>query len=611
VNKAWLPYRRMKEKSIVCWLFFLYPFLLHAEGLDTFGVYVSPNATLYVQGTNIQMSIMSRVINSGAFGTMQGAMVNMMGNAWRNTAGASFPDESGINSFTGTGGIFRFNSLVSQQHVTSSYSVAGKTGTSFPNITVDNPFGLQLFGSDAHIRSVLHFSNGMLSLNGYNLLVGVNDPGTISGYTENKFVLTGNTVAGGYLYRAKVTGSSGSVMFPVGAQAETYAPMAVMFNSPVPQDVRARVFDNIYRNAFAGTTGSPASVQQTWNIGHEISGKVPAIVALQHMTRNEGALFTVHRGSSFVSRYDFGIKTWDTLEPADIITPGTHTTGVPFAQSHIHARSFDSLGANTYLTKTADTRGDSITLAKAALTPILQPDGSFMVTYVFLVHNGGRIPAHSLQVFDTLSKVFTSPATYSVSSVKASGSLVANTAFDGEGATNLLLSTSTLATKKTDTITLVLNVVTNSREGYFYNNAFVRGTLNGSNNRQYVINNQSVDGITPPDPAAPPVPTPVALTASKYQMPQGFSPNGDGVNDRLIIGNVGATDNAALWIFNKQGVLVYRNANYKNDWDGISNQGGPGQNQRVEDGTYFYKVIITETTGKQQTFYGYLSIWKQ
>jgi gliding motility-associated-like protein len=583
------------------------PLLSRADGLDTFGVYIPPNATLYVQG-NIQMSIMSRVVNSGTFGTMPGSTVNMMGNLWRNTSGASFPDESG--SFSGTGGVFRFISPVFQQHLTTLYSVAGKSGISFPNITVDNPFGLQLYESDLHIRSTLHFNNGKLSLNGYHLLIGVNGPGTISGYNENRFVVNGNTLTGSFLYRSKVTGSSGSVVFPIGAQAETYAPMSVMFNSPTPQDLRVRVFDNIYSNAFAGTTGSPASVQQTWNIGHEINGKVPAIVAIQHMTRNEGALFTVHRASSFISRYDFGVRTWDTLDPADITTPGTLTTSTPFAESHVHPRSFDSLGANTYLSKIADTRADSITLAKAALTPVLQPDGSFMVTYVFLIHNQGRIPAHSLQLFDTLSKVFTSPATFSVSSVTASGSLVANTAFDGVGATNLLLAGSTLAVKKTDTITLVLNVVTNSREGYYYNNAFVRGILNGSNNRQYLINNQSVDGITPPDPAARPVATPVALTASKYQMPQGFSPNGDGVNDRLIIGNVGATDNAALWIFNKQGILVYRNANYKNDWDGISNQGGPGQNQRVEDGTYFYKIIITEMTGKQHTFYGFLSIWK-
>lgn len=584
-------------------------FVSHAGDLDTFGVYIPPNATLYVQG-NVQMSIMSRVINSGMFGTMQGSTVNMMGNIWRNTPGASFPDESGMNSFTGIGGVFRFNSPVSQQHLTSIYSVAGKSGISFPNITVDNPFGLQLYQSDAHIRSTLHFTNGMLSLNGYHLLVGVNDPGTISGYSENRFVVTGNAVTGGFLYRAKVTGTAGSVMFPVGAQAETYAPMSVMFNSPTAQDLRVRVFDNIYSNAFIGTTGSPASVQQTWNIGQETNGKVPAIVAIQHMARNEGALFTVHRANSFISRYDFNAKTWDTLEPADITTPGTHTTGTPMTGSFIHPRGFDSLGANTYLTKIADSRADSITLAKAALTPVLQPDGSFLVTYMFLVHNGGRIAAHSLQVFDTLTKVFASPASFTVSSVKASGSLVANTAFDGDGATNLLLPASTLAPKKTDTITLVLNVVTNSREGYYYNNAFVRGILNGSNNRQYVIDNRSVDGIAPPDPSAPPTPTPVALTASKYKMPEGFSPNGDGVNDRLIIGNVGATDNAAVWIFNKHGVLVYRNANYKNDWDGISNQGGPAQNQRVEDGTYFYKIVITEATGKQQTFYGYLSIWK-
>ncbi len=581
-----------------------------AASADTFALYIAPNASLYVNGP-LQMSIMSKVINSGVFGSVPGSRINMYGNFWRNTPGASFPDETGSNSFSGVGGVFHFLGSGSQQHLTGGYAVAGKTGPGFHHLVIDNPFGVQLYGDDAWIRSSLHFNNGLLWLNGNNLKVGTNDPGIISGFTENRFVATGNTATGGFLYRSKVSGSSGSVIFPVGALTETYAPLAVMFNATAPQDVRVRVFDNIYSNAFAGTAGSPASVQQTWNIGHEFPNtKIPAVVAIQHHARNEGAIFTVHRANSFISRYDFHLKTWDTLEPADIISPGTHTTGLPIPNTHIQVRSFDSLGGNTYLAKIADKKSDSITLAKAALVPVLQPDGSFLVTYVFLVNNDGRLPAHSLKVLDTLDKVFTSPATFSVSSVKTSGTLVANNSFDGVTITDLLLPASSLAPHKMDTITLVLNVTTNKREGYYYNNAFLKGTLNGSNNRQYVIDNKSVDGVTPPDPAAPAVPTPVALTASKYQMPQGFSPNGDGVNDKFLIGNLGI-DNAAVWVFNKQGVLVYRSANYKNDWDGISNQGGPSQNQRVEDGTYFYKVVVTETaTGKQQTFFGFISIWK-
>jgi hypothetical protein len=198
------------------------------------------------------------------------------------------------------------------------------------------------------------------------------------------------------------------------------------------------VFDNIYRNAFLGTTGSPASVQQTWHMAQETNAIVPSIVAIQHIGSKEGAAFTAHRGDSYISMYDFTLRTWDTLPPSGVSTPGTFTTGAPQTGTYINARSLNTLGQTTYLTKTADTRTDSITLAKAALLPVRQADGSFLVTFLFLVHNTGNLPANSMQVLDSLDKVFTSPTTFSIVSVAASGNLVANNSFDGITNTDLL-----------------------------------------------------------------------------------------------------------------------------------------------------------------------------
>jgi gliding motility-associated-like protein len=247
-----------------------------------------------------------------------------------------------------------------------------------------------------------------------------------------------------------------------------------------------------------------------------------------------------------------------------------------------------------------------------ALSPIRQPDGSYLVTFLFIIRNTGILPAQSLQVLDTLTKVFASPAKFSVGSVKATGGLAANNSFDGDAITDLLLPASKLGTHGTDTITLVLNVISDKNSGYYYNSATVKGILNGFNSTQYVFSNQSVDGITAPAPGTPPLPTPVLLSPAKYKMPEGFSPNGDGVNDKFVIGELGI-NNAAIWIFNKQGTMVYKNMNYHNDWDGRynQNQGGQSSSKIVEDGTYFYKVVITEAgTGKEETYYGYLSIWK-
>lgn len=582
--------------------------------VDTIALYIAPNALFYVNN-NSNLSVFSNVINSGMLGTVKGVTVNMFGDSWRNTATASFPDELGINnpnSFTGIGGTFRFGSIF-PQYLAGGYSVTSKTGAAFPNLAVDNPRGVSLDeNTDTHILNTLEFDSGLLWLNGNNLLIGGINPGSITGYTENRFIATGNTTQGGYLYRSKISSATGSVVFPIGTQAGSYAPVSVMFNTIKAQDLHVRVFDKIYTNAVIGRTGNPASVQQTWNIGQEDTAKVPAIVALQHMIVNEGAAFTAHRGNSYVSRYDFTRRAWDTLPPSGLNYPGTFTTGTPQQGAYINTRAFDSLGQNTYLTKTADTRTDSITLAKGALSPVREVDGSFRVTYVFLIKNAGSLTAHSLQVYDSLSKVFRSAARFSVSTVTASGNLVANNRFDGETITDLLQPASTLAPFTTDTVTLVLNVAINEKEAYYYNTASLKGFLNGFNGGLYVFNNLSVNGFTAPAPATKPIPTPVILSAAKYKLPHGFSPNGDGVNDKLVIGNLG-NDNAAIWIFNKQGNLVYKSMNYHNDWDGYyyQNLGGQASNQKVEDGTYFYKAVITDaTTGKQETYYGYISIWR-
>lgn len=65
--------------------------------------------------------------------------------------------------------------------------------------------------------------------------------------------------------------------------------------------------------------------------------------------------------------------------------------------------------------------------------------------------------------------------------------------------------------------------------------------------------------------------------------PNGFSPNGDGVNDFFIIMGAEQTPNNEFQVFNRRGKLVYSEKNYKNDWDGKGLDGSP-----LDDGTYYY-----------------------
>ena len=73
-------------------------------------------------------------------------------------------------------------------------------------------------------------------------------------------------------------------------------------------------------------------------------------------------------------------------------------------------------------------------------------------------------------------------------------------------------------------------------------------------------------------------------------IPEGFSPNGDGINDTFVI--LGAEDlNISLQVFNRWGNVVYESDSYGNDWNGVPNR-GPNQSQVLPDGTYYYLVDL-------------------
>jgi gliding motility-associated-like protein len=70
---------------------------------------------------------------------------------------------------------------------------------------------------------------------------------------------------------------------------------------------------------------------------------------------------------------------------------------------------------------------------------------------------------------------------------------------------------------------------------------------------------------------------------------QGLSPNGDGINDFLVIENIANYPDNKLQIMNRSGQLVFESKNYDNSnkvFDGHSNKTG----QMQLPGTYFYSL---------------------
>ena len=89
----------------------------------------------------------------------------------------------------------------------------------------------------------------------------------------------------------------------------------------------------------------------------------------------------------------------------------------------------------------------------------------------------------------------------------------------------------------------------------------------------------------------------VIIHVSDLFIPEGFSPNGDGVNDTWEITGIAAFPGSTLQVFNRWGQLVYDSPDYTNQWDGRSNNGRP-----LPDDTYFHVLNL----GGDRTYNGHV-----
>ena len=103
-------------------------------------------------------------------------------------------------------------------------------------------------------------------------------------------------------------------------------------------------------------------------------------------------------------------------------------------------------------------------------------------------------------------------------------------------------------------------------------------------------------------------PTPFEIPGVEIFVPGGFSPNQDGINDYLVIRRPSTTI-IQLEIFNRWGNPVYRSGDYKNDWNGRTNQPGNVLGPEIPDGTYYYIVTGTDRiSGKVTRLNGFITV---
>lgn len=91
------------------------------------------------------------------------------------------------------------------------------------------------------------------------------------------------------------------------------------------------------------------------------------------------------------------------------------------------------------------------------------------------------------------------------------------------------------------------------------------------------------------------------IPATSLYIPNTFTPNGDGMNDTFGVAGEAIKD-FQMQIFNRWGQLIYETDNANDRWDGTHN------GQKVQMGTYVYRVVASEASGRKLTKEGNLNV---
>lgn len=303
-----------------------------------------------------------------------------------------------------------------------------------------------------------------------------------------------------------------------------------------------------------------------------------------------------------------------------IVSPPTHGRVVldPITGLPVYTSDLDYFGTDTFTYELIDADGNvsprpgtvtinilspaKIGLAKNLVSSTKNTDGTYNIIYLFTLVNSGNTAIESISLTDDLGATFPGCKVI-VNRLNTSGILYTNPAYDGLSDKNMLLPTSTMTPLSKEQVTLEINVALLEKGGTFNNSAAAEGASASDGALTFDI---STDGLNP-DPivsgdVSPADPTPVTLLKNPLFIPKGFSPNNDGINDLFVIEN-GNGRQILLEVYNRWGNRIYRNKDYKNDWNGLTTEGIHIGDQ-VPVGTYYY-VVIADNHDK---YVGYITI---
>jgi gliding motility-associated-like protein len=261
-----------------------------------------------------------------------------------------------------------------------------------------------------------------------------------------------------------------------------------------------------------------------------------------------------------------------------------------------------SCGKDSLLT----TNKPMVALCKEAQKPVIVSGKTYEITYDFRIVNVGNTDFAKLQVLDNLDDVFTAKGAKikEIVSIKADDGLTVNKNYNGQSDRMLLVdSLSSLAKSKIKGIQIVLRVdFTDAKVDTFYNSANVIAKAGNLMVQDVSNNGMDINPDGDNDPTDDSTPTPLEVLSLQKPaeepkdvfIPEGFSPNGDGINDFFVINLLNKSLTVSLQIYNRWGGLVYANEDYQNNWDGTANQGiNLTDRKGLPDGTYFYIVRLS------------------
>lgn len=116
-------------------------------------------------------------------------------------------------------------------------------------------------------------------------------------------------------------------------------------------------------------------------------------------------------------------------------------------------------------------------------------------------------------------------------------------------------------------------------------NRILRPQVSPTDDITYTLTALSADGCRASDPV-------LVKVLKTPRIPNAFSPNGDGINDKWVIEYLESYPGATVEIFNRYGQLIYRSEGYGKPWDGTYN------GQPLPVATYYW--IINPKNGRKQ-----------